>query len=307
MTGHVIAVASGKGGVGKTTTVANLGMAMHRADQSVVVIDSDLGMPNLANVLGLDPAVTIHDVLADEATLDEALIEIADGFAVLAGERDLQGFADAKPANLQSVIADLVDRFTYVVIDTGAGLSYEALLPLELVDETILVTTADDSSTGDTARTAAFVDRVGGTIRGVVVTRTDSTTDPTAIATRFGTDLLGVIPNDPVVRSSTTAGEPLATYAPDSTATVAYDCLAGVLIEDADPYLGETDRASTTESQSDDGGESATDTPGDAEPGIEEESSSEPAAAEPAGVESEETTPPPKPGFFGRITRVFKK
>ncbi|MFB6299976.1 MAG: P-loop NTPase [Halobacteriales archaeon] len=231
MTGHVYAVASGKGGVGKTTTVVNLGVMLRAEGHSVALVDADLGMPNLANMIGVDHQPTLHDVLADEATIDAAINEESEGFGIIQGTRDLSGFARADPSGLQAVVEELADRYEYVLLDTGPGLSHEDVLPLGIADEVILVTTPNDVSIGDVEKTDELVDIVDGITAGVVITHANQDTDPERIGDLLETTVLGVIPEDNVVPQSIAASQPLEAFDPDSRAAAAYRRLAARLIE----------------------------------------------------------------------------
>jgi septum site-determining protein MinD len=229
MSGQVYALASGKGGVGKTTVAVNLGVTLRADRHSVALVDADLGMSNLATLLGIDPSVTIHDVLAGEATVEEALTEEAPGFAVLPGDRDLAGFAAADPDGLGPVLETLAAEYDFVIADTGGGISYEDVLPLGVVDETVLVTTPDDAAVGDTAKTLELVHLLGGEVGGLVVNRAVEAADPAAIAVELGVSLLGAVPDDPAVTEAGRAGQPIKQYAPDSPATEAFGRLADAL------------------------------------------------------------------------------
>lgn len=239
MPGRVYAIASGKGGVGKSTTVVNLGVMIRSGGHTVAVVDGDLGMPNLATLLGVDAPVTLHDVLAGEAAVDEAIVEAGDGFSVIGGSDDLDEFAAADPGELGSVISALVETHDFVLVDTSAGLSYEGVLPLGIVDGIVLVTTPEETAVSDTAKTAEFAETIDGRVEGVVVTRADDATDAEGIASDLNTELLAVIPEDDAVGSSTGAGEPLLAHAPDSPAAIAYRGLAGRLAGDDIPESAE--------------------------------------------------------------------
>lgn len=222
MTGRAYAVASGKGGVGKTTTVVNLGVMLRVAGHDVAVVDADLGMANMAAFLGVEHEPTLHDVLADEASLDEAIVEDPEGFAIVSGARALEGVAVADPTRLGDVIETLAESFDYVLVDTGAGLSHESVLPLGLTEGVLLVSTPDPVAIEDTKKTAELVDLAQGTIVGAVITRVREDTDPESIAEQLGTELMGAIPEDPAVSASIDARRPLIINAPDSDAAKAY-------------------------------------------------------------------------------------
>jgi MinD-like ATPase involved in chromosome partitioning or flagellar assembly len=246
MSGTVIAVASGKGGVGKTTTVVNVGDWLHADGESVVLVDGDLGMPNLATLLTVDPKVTIHELLTGDADLQGAEATTPDGLAVLGGEGSIDAYAEADPTNFGEVLQALAQTYEYVIVDTGAGLSYESLLPLGLVDEVVLVSSPDESAVHDTERTADFARTVEADIRGVVVTRVRETTNPVEIGETLGTEVLGVIPEDPVVAESTAAGKPLRKFAQDSSVSESYRKLSKVLIREATPEWPEKVRERNT-------------------------------------------------------------
>lgn len=237
MRGDVITVTSGKGGVGKTTTAVNLAVALRQRGHAVVVLDADLGMPNVEGFFDLDVEQSAHDVLAGDADVDDAVIELTEGLAVLAGDHSLEGFAAADPAELEAVVETLAERYRYVVVDTGGGLTYEGLVPLELGDEVILVTAPDPAAVGDTAKSEAMADRLDVPVRGVVVTHATDETDAEAVAADLDVDLLGVVPRETAVAESTAEGVPVAAYAPKSRAAAAYDRIAARMSDDDEATL----------------------------------------------------------------------
>lgn len=222
--GYVCAIAGGKGGVGKTTTATNLATVAAET-HDVALLDADLGMANVGATLGVDPDHTLHDVLADEASLDDAIVEGEAGPAVVVGDRRLDAYAEADPAELRDVVADLRADYEFVVIDTGAGLSHDGLVPLGIADGILLVTTPDDVAVRDTTKTGDLATRVDGSVIGVVVTCATPDTDVEAIATDLSYPVVGVVPEDSAVAS----GSPLVTRSPDAPAAAAYRRLANGL------------------------------------------------------------------------------
>jgi septum site-determining protein MinD len=195
MTGQVFTVAGGKGGVGKTTTTANLCAALAAAGYDAVAVDGDLAMANLAQLLDVDGGPTVHDVLAGTADIEETIAEHERGFDVVPGTRDLEAFADADPARLRdAVVAPLVERYDAVVLDTSAGLSHEVTVPLGLADAVVLVTTPNVVAIKDAAKTGELAERVDGEIAGVVVTRTRDDEATRQVLEELGDRVLAAVP-----------------------------------------------------------------------------------------------------------------
>jgi len=236
---RVYAVASGKGGVGKTTTVANLGATLAAGGHETVVVDADLGMGNLAGVLGVDPddGPTVHDVLAGRATAGDAVREGPSGLSVLPASDALDDFGAANPGNLTALL-DQLDAET-VLIDTSAGLSHDSVEPLRIADEVLLVSTPEQGALGDTAKTRDVAERVETPVAGVVVTRTTPETDVASVADRLDVAIRGSIPDDPAVSAAAEAGVPLVVDAPGAPATAAYRRLAADLTGDESLDRGE--------------------------------------------------------------------
>ncbi len=239
MSGNVVAVTSGKGGVGKSTTALNMGAALGADGHSIVLVDADLGMANIEQMLGLQGNHTLHDVLAGQADIGSTIITAHGMFDIVPGGRDLGEYARADPDRLPGVLATLRERYEYIIVDAGAGLGYADVVPIEAADEVVLVTTPTDAAIGDTSKIADFSDRIDADVRGVVITRTNGEVDPETIAAEVGAELLGVIPEDPNVSESAKTNLPLEQYAPDSQAGIAYDRLADVISGQSEGYGGE--------------------------------------------------------------------
>jgi septum site-determining protein MinD len=239
MTGHVYALASGKGGVGKTTSTVNLGAALRGAGYDTIVLDADLAMANLGPMVDIEDGPTLHDALAGEADLRDALVWLptesvptrsppdeGPHLIVVPGSRSLERFAEADPGGLRGVIQSLAEAADFVVCDTGAGLSHENAVPLGVADGVVLVTTPDAVAIEDAKKTAAFAERAGGSVVGAVLTHAGEATDVSAITDQLGVEMLAVIPESDAV-----GNEPLVETAPESYAAEAYQRLASALAD----------------------------------------------------------------------------
>ena len=237
MSGTVYAVASGKGGVGKTTTTVNLGTALAMAGESVAIVDTDLGMANLAGFVSLNPeSTTLHDVLADEADLEEATYELVDGMVAIPSAGELEEYAKSSPEGLGAVVAELRESHDRILLDVGAGVSHESVLPLGLADGVLLVSTPEPASVQDVKKTIELAERAEGRVLGIVITRTRPETDVSydRIADQLDVTLIGTIPDDPLVRESLYAGRPVVVHDQESPAAQGYRRLAMTLLESED-------------------------------------------------------------------------
>lgn len=284
--GRVIAITGGKGGVGKSTTTVNLAVSLRMDGYSVAIVDADVEMPNLVEMLSIEPTATIHDVLSGRATTEEAIVEISDGFGVVPGDSGLTGYAAIDPGELQSVITTVEDRYDIVLLDTGAGLSYDDILPLGLADEIVLVSSPDPAAITNAQRTREFVEKLGRGIEGVVITKADETVDD-SVADQLGARLLAVIPDDPAVKQSTAAGKPIELHAPGSPAAQAFRQLEANLTDGTLPPQ-----------RSAGGAETATADQSEPEPPAEASEEDEPP---------EEPDAPEDPGRPGLISRLVDR
>lgn len=149
---RILAVTSGKGGVGKTFVSANLAAALARRGLKVLVLDADLGLANLDVVLNLHPKLTLHDVFTGRATLEQAVLPAPGGFSVLLAGSGLVEYSRLTPEvreRLVAVIEEVTPRFDIVLLDTGAGISEVVLYTVSLADEVLLVATPEPTSMTD--------------------------------------------------------------------------------------------------------------------------------------------------------------
>lgn len=248
---RIIAVTSGKGGVGKTFVSANLAAALTRRGQRVLVLDADLGLANLDVVLNLYPKITLHDVFTGKAKLEDAVITAPGGFSVLLAGSGMVEYSRLTPEvrnQFLSVIQTLAPRYDVILLDTGAGISDVVLFSVSLASEVLIVATPEPTSLTDAyaAIKVLALQQKRQHVR-FIVNQTARPGDGRAIAgqlqqvldrfvtTESGRPVrlmhLGDIPADPTVRDAVMRRQLLLLHTPGCPAALAVSQLAGKVEE----------------------------------------------------------------------------
>jgi flagellar biosynthesis protein FlhG len=218
---RVIAVTSGKGGVGKTNLSANLAVAAAALGRRVVLVDLDLGLANADVVMGASPRATLAHVLSGQVGILEALTP-AHGVLLLAGASGLEGFANLtapERERLRDAFGRLHERADLIVLDTGAGISRNVIEFAAAADEVLVVTTPEPTSLVDAYATVKLLAREPetGAIRLVVNQAADRaeadrvSSGLVTVARRFldaNVDRLGYVLRDPAVSRAVCARTP---------------------------------------------------------------------------------------------------
>lgn len=251
--GDMYAVAGAKGGIGKTTTSINLAATLAARKLSVLIIECDLAMANVVDFLSLDIDVaadpTLHEVLASQSTPAEATYDAPGGFSVLPSGVSLEGYVKADPSRLKTVVPNVQPKYDVLLLDVGAGVSFESVIPMKLADHTVLVTTPRVAAVRDTRKTKRLAELAGSSVAGAIFVKSGSGSAPPVerIADYLSVPLLGHIPEDDQVPTSQDAGRPVVVHAPDSRATAAYHDIGARLF-----------RSSESDPPQDNGGTEAT-------------------------------------------------
>ncbi|SKA75324.1 septum site-determining protein MinD [Clostridium sp. USBA 49] len=217
--GESIVVTSGKGGVGKTTTTANIGTALASMGKKVVVVDGDTGLRNLDVLMGLENRIvnTLIDVIEERCRLKSALIKdkrFSNLFLLpTAQTRDK---TDVEPKKMLKLIEELKDEFDYVMIDSPAGIEQGFENAIIGADRAIVVVNPELTSVRDADRVIGKLDAKGLERHELIINRINydmvkkgDMLDINDILECLAVKLIGVVPDDKNVTVSTNKGEPI--------------------------------------------------------------------------------------------------
>lgn len=247
MSGRVIVITSGKGGVGKTTTNANIGTALARAGKKVVMIDTDLGLRNLDLLLGLENRIvyTIVDVVEERCKLKQALVKDKKNpnlcLLAAAQTRDKTAVTEDQ---LKNICEELKKDFDFILVDCPAGIEQGFQNAVAGASEAIVVTTPEMSAVRDADRIIGLLEAreeiksyklLLNRVRPNLIKSNDmmSVEDVVEI---LSADLIGIIPEDTGIITSTNKGEPIVNDE-KALAGQAYSNVAKRIIGEDVPFL----------------------------------------------------------------------
>ena len=238
--GAILAITSGKGGVGKTSLTVNVAASLARSGHRVGVLDADLGLGNVDVMLGLTPGAHLGDVLAGERTLSQITVNAPDGIRVIpagSGIRALTTLNEPQWQRLAAVVVEASTDLDFLLVDTSPGVSDNVISLASLADRVMVVTSYEPTAIVDAYAVikllaAADPEREVGVVvnavrdagQGELVYRQLS-----AAATRFlGVRLryYGFIIRDPSVGESVLEQRPVVSRVPDAPASRCFRRLA---------------------------------------------------------------------------------
>ncbi|HLQ71156.1 MAG TPA: septum site-determining protein MinD [Bacillota bacterium] len=233
--GEAIVITSGKGGVGKTTTTANIGTALALLEKKVCLIDTDIGLRNLDVMMGLENRIIydIVDVIEERCRLNQAMIrDKRFEYLSLLPAAQTSDKSAITEEGMRKIIKELKQEYDYILIDCPAGIEQGFQNAIAGADKAIIVTTPEKSSVRDADRIIGLLEKeeiapprlVINRIRNHMMKDGDMI-DVDDIVQLLAIDLIGIVIDDEEVIKASNKGEPVA-FHPNSKASIAYRNIA---------------------------------------------------------------------------------
>jgi septum site-determining protein MinD len=204
--GRVIAIISGKGGVGKTTTAINLGAVLNKNKKEVVIVDLNLNTPNVGVHLGAPIVpITLNHVLKGKADPEEVIYEHSSGTKIVPSSLSVKELTNFNVKKIPEVIQKFAEDADFIILDSAAGFSEEAMATMEAGDEIIVVTNPEMPAVTDALKAIKVAREKGKTIRGIIVTRHKNKKYEmplSSIKSMLEAPIIGVIPEDSSVKEA---------------------------------------------------------------------------------------------------------
>lgn len=250
--GEAIVITSGKGGVGKTTTSANIGTVLALQGKKVCLVDTDIGLRNLDVVMGLENRIIydLVDVAAGRCKLSQALVKDKrfDSLSMLPAAQTTDKMS-VRPEEMKKMVEELKTDFDYVIIDCPAGIERGFQNAIAGADHAIVVTTPEISSVRDADRIIGLLEQekqitpprlIINRIRQHMM-KNGTMLDVDEIMNILAIDLLGIVIDDEQVISASNKGEPVAMN-PSSKAAQAYRNIGRRILGETVPLMSIEDK-----------------------------------------------------------------
>jgi septum site-determining protein MinD len=231
----VIGIISIKGGVGKTTTVTNIGASLAKMGQRVLMIDANYSAPNLGLHFGLvkPDAATIHEVLTNRASIRNATYEHEAGFHFVPGALIPRASDRIDIFRLRSKIKEVKDDYDVILIDSSPTLNAEMLSAMIASDELLVVTTPDYPTLSCTMRAIKLAKQKKTPITGLILNKIRNQKFEISlkdIEETTGVPVLAVLPDETDVLAALSETTPVTIHSPTSKVSIEYKKLAASLV-----------------------------------------------------------------------------
>ena len=222
----IYTITSGKGGTGKTTSAVNLGAALNKFNEDVLIVDANLTTPNIGLYFGAPIVpVTLNHVLQGKAEISEAIYEHESGTKIIPSSLSIKELKKMDFNALKNTAKKLKAFSNHIIFDSAAGLGDEAKAAIEAADEIIVVTNPNILSVTDALKTIKLAEEMGKTIRGVIVTRVKGNKSEMPldnIKEMLEIPIIGIIPEDYAVEEALVKKDAVVHTKPKSKASLAY-------------------------------------------------------------------------------------
>lgn len=230
----IYVITSGKGGAGKTTSAINLGAALNKFKEDVVIVDTNLTTPNIGLHFGTPIVpVSLNHVLQGKADIEEAIYEHESGTKIIPSSLSLKDLNNIDIDAIKDTAKKLKKLANHIILDSAAGLGEEAKSVLKAGDEIIVVTNPNILSVSDSMKTIKLAESLDKQVRGAIITRVsgDKTEMPIAdIKDMLEVPILGIVPEDKAVPESLARKNAVIHTKPKSKAAKAYIDIAAKLL-----------------------------------------------------------------------------
>ncbi|MGP4080555.1 septum site-determining protein MinD [Pseudalkalibacillus sp. R45] len=244
--GEAIVITSGKGGVGKTTTTANIGTSLALLGKKVCLIDTDIGLRNLDVIMGLENRIIydLVDVAHNRCKLHQALIKDKRFECLyLLPAAQTKDKSAVKPEQMKTIVTELKQDYDYVIIDCPAGIEQGFKNAIAGADKSIVVTNPETSSVRDADRIIGLLEQEDIEAPKLIVNRlkphmmeSGDSLDVDEIVSILAVELLGIVTDDELVIRASNRGEPIALN-PDTKASQAYRNIARRILGESVPLM----------------------------------------------------------------------